>query len=1658
MKYTLNDIVHHTGLPADKVTEICNFLITEGYLIYEKDNNKYRLTEDSDLLGNVKKMWKQCKDDHLFEQMSFKIEDIIQFGKPLALAEKGPDSKRDDIGIPGINFILGNVEDKTEKSEKSETFYTPGIPRGHCVLIKGAPGTGKTTLGMQIALHLKDRRSRFLTFEEDVNQLVEDFDPYLHHDDKKKKSKKDGRPESPDAEKYQKGWRKKDIRAVTRSLIKIRTPQAWENPDGVMAELISILDSELPHLVVIDSISRFRDLGGDEKARMVLGRLIRSLKCRRITAIFLAEDRADKHPFEDYDVDGVMQLGWAGDTITLSVRKLRGLKDFKGPHSAALMSVDDFEGDKNSQHLLISDQKVEKIEEEEEKKRENKEQNAPHHEKKGNSLKPFLTVGFNVFPEISVYKDISANSNGDSKKEDKKPEYIETGTKGLDDLLPATDREKGFKKKETILLVGSAGAGKTLLALNFMLAGFDPEKKGEDKDPKKGEKTLWLNFEGDKKTLEFAVSGFDEPYKGLIKNMLDSSENPPTDWEAPRFDFVDFPPINLDLNKIVFTLEAIYRTYGIDRLVIDSITELERAKGEGQTEVKVFLAGLIQFLRERKITTLFVCRSDAFFHSIDKIEEQVASLVDLIICIRSFDIHNQIQKGIYIQKARGRRHNSKIMRLNIDSKSGMSVEDSGWDLENLLAGDSRTIDKPKVFFKLFYENPAETYINQSIIDDFDKKRYPGTDPSFSLVKKPSIYTEFWSFKGQYSAGHANTRVLSIPDHVISAFRDNNRLQELEKYVKSEVIQNIKSEKPIKYQVSKKKIELDEENQFLSDNENSNEKKDIIIDAVPCYRDYGVMVLRCADKEYLGCVEKKQKEKEIDHPFPKSLNEKKQIPFEKALSENNAWKALNKFLTDCAKSIDTSKPYSKTSIEPTSWIKGRQLSEIYLWENLLELLKNPEEFKKNENKEDVIFVDACGQEIFPFAFPPLDQKSEFVAFFMELLWSYGGDIYKPNLLLYPFLTFHKEEKTDDLIRESSIIEFLGYYQGNKGSIEEKKNLILSALRKKKRVELNDNDEEFTFIQRFEERFRTYGFESRNIKIREFKDWICDNLDPDNKATNSITEIDSSVLRLRGLTFKKAIKLMLDLVFLAGVKNPIDGEFRHNAFFSRNWYSRVAFLKQDRCNHCHKYETKYCSMYKTESSDTGSTIDGVELCGNCKKDKSIYPKIDETHSLLPLPLAEVEIGIEEENLSGSSRCYRSVTCMTYWSLVMLNNALSPEIGGNFIESINAPEYYEERLKYRLGMPVMNWQVKKEKFYQFHKESYSIFHKIVENYEKSHELGNKITEIAKKHLDLLVVKDKKEEEKEKEKKLAEDKLLEEMKGLIKKEWIFVNREFFQFIGNDEVKKYLTELSKENSDNIPLWNNNLFYPKVRQSRTAFYQIEQALHFQLRLLFMKDPGVIAKKLYQDNTETQKEEKDAGSSSPKKKYQSIYERIETIYDFPKNIAKICIADLEFTSRDADAIFEEIKKEFSAHVAAKFPLENLLKDIKRETILCVAEKLPMEVFIKKIERKYSHHVAAKWWIINILKNFNWTSYFKKTSQPQTEELLENIEQEFRAHAASKLQMDSFFNTTERKSLLSKVIESLMESLLDDIEREFRTHVVFELLTYFFLQHQRGADKE
>ncbi len=1348
MNYTIDEIIHLTGIPANKAVEICNLLCAEGYLDYDGNEGTYNLTDRPDLLEFILRVKNQLLDVQKQEQIYDKIEDIITLGKPLALSDKESERAIKDIGIAGLNIIFSGPPSE-EPPPGEESPRVPGLPRGHCLLVKGAPGTGKTTLGMQIALHLKAKnyRTLFLTFEEEVEQLVVDLKPYcLEKDDEESGLEKDDVV-----------WKEKCIRRVTRSLRKFLTPSAWNNADQMLRELCAIFDKELPQLVVIDSVSRFREVGGEVKARPIIRRLIRTLKIRGITTILLGEEKGETHGFEEYEVDGLIRLKWEGDQLALEVNKMRGLKAYKGPHSAALITVDDFR--KRPEHKLISD---------------------PGSGPAPDKLR--LQTGFNVFPAISVFKDYFQ-----PEKKAPDPEPLDTGIESLNKLLPLKEDSKGFKKGESIILIGSAGSGKTILALNFMLQGF--KERGASA---KERIAVWINLEGDIGTLRFAVSGFEEDEKNnkfTFKEMLRKAEEEPKD---SYFKFFSFPPINLDMNKILYILAALHNNYEIDRLVIDSVTELERAKSGPQPDVKVFLAGLIQFLRDRNITTMFICRSDTFFRSIDRIEEQILSLVDLIICIRNFDMRNQIHKGIYIQKARGRKHNSKIMRLIIDSKAGIKIEDSGWDVEHLLAGDTSNIQPPKVFFKLFYENPAETFVNNAIVNDFDKERYPGEEPVFREVKKSSIHTEFWSFRGQYSAGHANTRVLSIADHVISAFRDNKRLTELKHYVKGELIKNIGND-PYLLRLFDPKTNSEERQ--------SEEKEDreYEIDAIPGYRDFGVMVFKeptplseageaSGGNNSIG--EKNQ---------PKSTNDIK-----------NAREKLISFLKDFAKltsRMDKRKNEAEDEVNDSMWLPNENSSgeesksKTYTWERLGELIKACK-CEEQDRKKRLPYA---------FAFPPLDKKSEFIAFFMELLWSFGGDIY--DIPIYEGYSLENYREMSKKRIEFRILfdlqeccELLKPAQEEQSTSPGKNHSEMEPVESLKAFIKSLKDEEPEIKDGLKSRFSNYGIipESQNPEkfFEEFISWLDKFLtkkEEENKKIEYNVEAKPA-MSWDSPPFQETLKLIFRLIYDAGVISPIHGDYREDALLSRHWYSHLCIGDNREAIKC---------LTDSDEPDIASI------------EKEIKKKFA-AKELLPLPLAKI---VCKGNDGKPLTYYRSVTCVTYWCLVMLQDALSPEIGGNFIESLVAPEYYKGRLSIRAGMPAVNLELGKQEYIDNDEKAYALMRRIVANGEAHEELNKALSENlkAKKYCT-------------KEKRNGDGNESPETIATILKQHSYVRFDLLKQMdaGSDREESNADRIKKEfeNIEESAL-STRMFFPKYRQTRIGFYHIEQALHQQIRNILM---------------------------------------------------------------------------------------------------------------------------------------------------------------------------------------------------------------------------------
>lgn len=326
-------------------------------------------------------------------------------------------------------------------------------------------------------------------------------------------------------------------------------------------------------------------------------------------------------------------------------------------------------------------------------------------------------------------------------------------------------------------------------------------------------------------------------------------------------------------------------------MVIDCISDLE-STFSNRLEFKNFVLSLIRLLSDKKVTSMLLYRIPKFFGSYEQPGIEITSIVDTIISLKSFDIANRIKKGLFILKIRGREHRSELQTVEITRDEGLTISEKGWTLEGLISGEAVEIKEPPIFFKLFYENEAEKVINDEIIRDFNDVRYPPPDKSFTSVRKPQLYTEFWSFRGHYGAGHANIRVISLPKYSADAFREKDQLHNLTDFFAERMKEEIKG------------------NSIWESCKNERGEYDMI----PSYADFGLL---CYQKEYYD-----------KYPQVRNL-------------------------------VDSSEPLT--------------------WDSIINVIK-----EINKGKEDK-------DKILGFALPYLFDVSDFIAFFLEILWAHGGRV-------------------------------------------------------------------------------------------------------------------------------------------------------------------------------------------------------------------------------------------------------------------------------------------------------------------------------------------------------------------------------------------------------------------------------------------------------------------------------------------------------------------------------------------------------------------------------------------------------------------------------------------------------------------------------------------
>ena len=271
----------------------------------------------------------------------------------------------------------------------------------------------------------------------------------------------------------------------------------------------------------------------------------------------------------------------------------------------------------------------------------------------GTNEYPFLIDedGFSVLPVTSLgLNHISSR------------ERISTGISRLDTMLSG----KGYFRGSTVLVTGTAGTGKTSLAAQFVEAAC-----------KRGEKVLYFAFEESPSQFMRNMSSIGINLEPLVKKGL-------LFFHATR------PTLHGLEHHLTTTIKLINKVKP-QIVVLDPIDAF--VIGGNQTEVKIMLLRLVDFLKMRNITAFFASLTDAKDNQ-ELTDMSISSLIDTWLLLRDIEIGGERNRGLYILKSRGMDHSNQIREF-ILTDHGIELLDVYVGPEGVLTGSARLSQEAK---------------------------------------------------------------------------------------------------------------------------------------------------------------------------------------------------------------------------------------------------------------------------------------------------------------------------------------------------------------------------------------------------------------------------------------------------------------------------------------------------------------------------------------------------------------------------------------------------------------------------------------------------------------------------------------------------------------------------------------------------------------------------------------------------------------------------------------------------------------------------------------------------------------------------------------------------------------------------------------------------
>jgi circadian clock protein KaiC len=217
---------------------------------------------------------------------------------------------------------------------------------------------------------------------------------------------------------------------------------------------------------------------------------------------------------------------------------------------------------------------------------------------------------------------------------------IPTGLKGLDNMI-----DGGFPEKTALLVSGGPGSGKTLFALNYLLAGAS-----------KGEKCCYVSLSEEKEELLRAcrgIEGLKDVEKHMGKNLVIEHINLGESITMKKFiDIISYYP-------------------KLDRLVIDNVNKL-LLFAESKKSYRLNLSELVKHVKT-KGSTLIICESKDGKTDTDNGESFEC---DGTLHLSFTELEERPMRVLTIHKMRYTSFEPKVSREFVISSKGLRISDT----------------------------------------------------------------------------------------------------------------------------------------------------------------------------------------------------------------------------------------------------------------------------------------------------------------------------------------------------------------------------------------------------------------------------------------------------------------------------------------------------------------------------------------------------------------------------------------------------------------------------------------------------------------------------------------------------------------------------------------------------------------------------------------------------------------------------------------------------------------------------------------------------------------------------------------------------------------------------------------------------------------------